>query len=188
MKLVVLSRKFDSEARMSYGPFPFIFHLVKKLKDKVDLTVISSHIGKPKTEIIDGIKVIKVFSPGSDFLKTNYYLYNLLAPAKVRQEKPDIIHAHDTGAGLVLKLLKNFPVPKVSTIYSMIKGFEKARNVFEKMPLSSVLHHKVIHYWEKLLLINSDKIIAPTNFEKDDVLKYIPVPENKNSPRGNSGP
>ena len=168
---------------MNFGPYPLVYNIVKGVSKKEDVTVLSYGWPKyPKVSCIDNIKVIRapLIPSFHSSLKTNFLSMGLFGLKKVIEDKPDIINSQDMDGSFLLKFsnLAKIPAPRVVSLKGSFDGW------LEKLP-PYMLNYKtkkvlrLLKCYEKTCVYNSDKIIVPSNFLKNDVLKFYDVDEDK---------
>ncbi len=160
---------YQTFALQRYGGISrYYVSLVKELiKKEIDLNIISpiyvnKYLNELDKKFISGIGPIKIPSKATKLLlKVNSILYN----QKLSSKMPDVVHQtyfYDD----------NFKVPTVLTVYDMIHElfFYEKSNIKSK---ASIIEQK------KRAVLNADKIICISESTKKDLLKYIPINEDK---------
>lgn len=160
---------YQTFALQKYGGISrYYVSLAKELiKKEVDLKIFSpiyvnKYLDELEEKYISGYGPINIPSKATRLLlKINSIFYN----KKLISNKPDVVHQtyfYDN----------NFTAPTVLTIYDMIHEvfFYEKNNINSK---SSIIEQK------KRAIIKADKIICISESTKNDLLKYVPISEDK---------
>ncbi|MFH1751760.1 MAG: glycosyltransferase family 4 protein [archaeon] len=165
MKAVIIAPFFDSIDKMSFGPYPFVYNLIKGLNERMDLLVVTSGWPKkPAESIVDGVRVFRVLSFPSplEFYKSPFLSFSF-GFKRILKEKPDIINAQDFDGVMPLFLSKHFS-KKTKRILS-IKSFTSLRlaEVKDRIKFNEKFFVNIQGRWENFALKQSEKFICPSN-------------------------
>ncbi len=178
MKIAIISTLFQKEEQMNSGYYPLLYDIVRKLSENIDITVFSSGWPKhPQKDIINNINVIRTASCGRsigglEFWPMCLHLRNIL------KKNYDIINGFGNDASILYYLLNklNSKKTKITSSMSIICGWQSA--VPYKLSLNSQLKMKAMGLYDGISIKNSDKIIALSNFAKNEILNsYHTSPE-----------
>lgn len=168
---------------MNFGPYPLIYNLIKRISNTEDVTVLSSGWPKyPAHDNVDGISVIRTPMIPSihSSLKTSFLSMGLFGAPKIYGKNPDIVNCQDIDGSFVLKFLssKKKHIPKIVSLKGSYDGW------MEKLPASTLTYKTkvnlgILKYYEELCVRYSDKIIVPSDFLKNEVIRFYNADEDK---------
>ncbi len=183
MNVAFVVNYFHNKDRMNFGPFPLIYNVVSNFSRNNNATVLSPGWPKyPRVGAVDGINVWRVptvpFVPS--YLYLNYYSIGFFGFSSIVRLRPDIVNSQDICGSVLFERLsrRNVPVHKIVSLKGSPYGW------FERMP-SIVMDKKAKYnlniqkYYEKKCVVNSDKIIVPSNFLRNELLRFYSVSEDK---------
>jgi glycosyltransferase involved in cell wall biosynthesis len=168
MKVILVSYYFREKEKMNFGQYPITYQLAKKIGH-----VIAARSFSFKTEMIDGITVERCFVFPTPIISNMSMMVFGLGLYKKCRNFDGILHAQDLATGYGFRLLKK-PI-KVLTIRSLLNSWlNTVPGLKERM---SFLNTRLTMRLEKMLVENSDYIIAPSEYYKGEVLKYCEFDE-----------
>ncbi len=178
MKVLMISRKFGPLSNMSYGPYAMIYKLIKGLSEKIDISVLSSHVGLPVKENIDGINVYRAFSPAvDDLIKFIFLPHVLFEQGIVKKTSPDIIHSQDIEGGVIFKKYKNEKAQKIFAIKTAVSYRTKDRN--PEFGWRQKIYNKTLAFWERLAIQNADFFITHSLFLRNEMVTNYNLDESR---------
>lgn len=175
MKVIIVSYYFHEKGKMNFGPYPIIYQLGKDIGEVVagGTTLKTNFL---KSEMIDGIKVHRVFSPNIlKIINFSYFPFGIGLYNRFKNFH-GILHAQDIDACIGFWLLQE-PI-KVLTIRSFIRSWLLTIPKF-KLTAKQKIRIEFLKKWEKMAVENSDYIISPSEFYKKETIKYFDFPEEK---------
>jgi glycosyltransferase involved in cell wall biosynthesis len=176
MRIGFISSYFYEKERMNFGTYPLIYNLIKGINAKEEVVVLANgYPKKPKTEFIDGIKVVRAISTKNFTYKLDY-LTLLFKLKKFFGKGLDVINSQDCCGGAVFDSIKGTP-----KIYS-VKGLNK--ELIKHNPKKNLsFKEKQINFfqtfWETACVKYSDYFIVPSNFTKQKFSELMNVSEEK---------
>lgn len=94
-------------------------------------------------------------------------------PGIIKKEKPDLIHFPHFNVPVLLNL------PYVVTIHDLLMHYQKGLEATTLNPLAYYFKRPVYKLVFNLAVKNAQKIIVPSEFVKNEILKYYNLPQNK---------
>lgn len=180
MKIGFVCGFFHEKNRMSFGPYPLIYNIVKGVSRKQDVFVLASGWPKkPASDKVGGIKVLRM-PP----LELGIGKENQLGLAsgffKVMGEKPGVINSQGFDAALLFKLLNLLgnKTPKITSVKSLIEA-RLRKSPKEKQSWRDELLNFFQKKWEKLAITNSDFFVVQSNSARKELTSLMKVPEKK---------
>lgn len=183
MKVFFVVSYFHDREMMNFGPYPLIYNIVKNLSERVDVTVLSYGWPKyTKESYIDGINVIRtpIIPSFHSSLRTSYLSMGFFGLSRVVNEKPDVINSQDIGGAFLFQLLNlgRRDTPKVVSLKGSYDGWS------ECLP-ASILNYgtkvklRFLKYYEHTCVLNSDRIVVPSDFLKREVMRFYDIDDEK---------
>jgi len=179
MKIAFVCGFFHEKNRMSFGPYPLVYNIIKGVAKRHDSFVLASGWPKkPMEDRIDGLKVYRMPSLELGIGKENQ-LGLASGFLKVLREKPDVINSQGFDAALLFKLLNLLgnKTPKITSVKSLIEA--RIRKVKEEWTWKDRLLIWFQKKWEKLAVANSDYFIVQSNYAKKELMQLMKVPSRK---------
>lgn len=180
MKIGFICGFFHEKNRMSFGPYPLIYNIVKGIAREHDSFVLASGWPKkPMEDRVDGLKIYRVPSLELGIGKENQ-LGLASGFLKVWREKPDVINSQGFDGALLftlLNLLGNKTI-KITSVKSLIEA-RLAKSPKEEYSLKDKLLIWFQKHWEKLAIANSDYFVVQSNYAKKELMQLMQVPSNK---------
>ena len=174
----MISRKFGQLQEMSFGPFSMIYKIVKGLSEKIQISVLSSHLGLPKVENVDGIDVYRIFFPPVDDLTKLFFTpHAIFDNGLVEKISPHILHSQDIEGGMIFKKHKEGKIKKIFSVKSAVSFRTKNRS--PQYGFKQKFYNRTLDFWEKLIVSNSDYFITPSNFLQNEIMEHYNLDESK---------
>lgn len=180
MKIALISSLFKHENDMNIGYYPLLYNIAKKLSENIDTTVFSGGWPKyPKKDRIDNINVIRTCSYDAPFELKDWFICTHLKT--LLKEDYNIINGFGNDASVLYYILNklNKNKIKITSSMSIIRGWERTIPFPDKLLKNSWLRMKTQEFYDNLSIKNSNKIIALSNFAKNEILSIYPInPDN----------
>lgn len=176
MNVKLISYYFHNKEQMNFGPYPIIYQLGKEFGEVyAGGTTFSANIRRKET--IDNITVNRIFSPNLlQFINMSYVLFGIGLYKKFK-DFDGILHAQNIDSCVGFKLLHT--PKKIFTIRSYIRSWIRTVPEIENVPIKDELRNSFLKVWEELIVKNSDYIISPSEFYKDETVRYFNFDEKK---------
>ncbi len=180
MKVLMISRKFGPLGTMSFGPFSMVYKLVKGLNEKIDISILSSHLGLPTKENVEGISVYRTFFPPIDDLTKWFFMPHVIFEnGIVKKIFPDILHSQDIEGGIIFKKYRSTKMKKVFAIKSSISFRSKSKERNPEYGLKHRIYFRTIDFWERIAINNADFFITPTIFLRNEMIEHYRLDESR---------
>lgn len=169
MKVGLFSYAFPHPNR-GYNPGieTVVYNLAKALAKEVDVTVYASFVnGGEKVERMQGFDILRAKSFRSGLFSLNQFSFcrNLVREYRDHIKEEDILH--DVGS-LIPFWFKSFDSPSITTFYHY-ESLKTINGYLSAFPCPLIIRK------EK----NADKIVAISNFSKDQLLQRFSIKEDK---------
>lgn len=191
IRILRLTHHFPSKNEVDRNSFTGFYYLYRNLiKQGVEVHVLTS--GYPfqdKFEDVDGIKVHRVFGPGTNFLRNKLLTYNLSIlnriPKLVKEEGIDIIHGHGFDPFLFSMLRKKLvkDIPFIITSHHTMKGWiadirNETGGPYENR-IKTWIEDNEISGLETICFRNSDLILTVSKAHKNEINANYDIPLEK---------
>ena len=133
-----------------------------------DVIVIARSLTQDTDEVVNGVRVIRVFNEETDDTYNDYYSYREKVSNKLRDlqkhNEIEIIEVPDWGAETVL-FEKYRKIPLVVRLHTPLAIWSKAN-----MSTLEPRIHKQMLRWEKKMIENADKVTSCTEIDRKSVV------------------
>lgn len=186
MKICLVHEEYPDETNFG-GIATYQKRLAESLVNKGnEVTVICRGLNENSDNIINGVRVIRIYNEETSDIYSDYYKYRELVCKMLRElqkhNEIDIIEVPDWGAETVL-FEKYRKVPLIVRLHTPLAIWSKANNSALDPSI-----HKLMLKWEKKMIESADKVTSCTNILKDlviselkltrDDIEVIPNPAN----------